>query len=140
MAGNVPYYIYKMPFFRNSKTKSDQSYNGLGQCEVEIKQSNMPIKAKSVRITKWFLRLSQANRILLCHVSIALPMRQCSHAVFYLRDKIFKSKIPRQKAPTQRELNHLLLCTQHQFVPAPKKLQQEHHTHWEQLTPKQCQR
>lgn len=47
---------------------------------MEIKQSNVLIKAESVRITKWDLRLSQTKRTLLCHVNIALSTKHCSDA------------------------------------------------------------
>lgn len=29
---------YKVPFFRNSRTESNHSYNGIGWCKMEIKQ------------------------------------------------------------------------------------------------------
>lgn len=52
---------YKVPFFRNSRTESNHSYNGLGWCKMEIKQRNVLIKTRSVRITDWVFKLSQTR-------------------------------------------------------------------------------
>lgn len=66
----------------------------------------MLIKAKSVGITKWVLRLSQTKRTLLSHVSTALPVRQCSDAGGFQFKKYFtygtqssEAKYPNRKHP-----------------------------------------